>query len=279
MSEEIELRRGTAAQWTAANPTLGNGEPGFETDTLKFKIGNGTTAWNSLAYEVGSGGGAGSPTHDAGNLGAAYTLDLSVYPAGIIGTLNANCTITLTNRTAGAEPVLLLTQTAAYSLTISDGAATQPVGSVALLPPGGFMPIVIYCPNSVDINIAVPVSGSSIAAASGLSVQNVTSATAFILPANVLASVDTTPGSMIIPLPTAPPDGTQAGAMMLVQGLDDGSPPTPSTVTVNTTGTDTFADGSTSSEIDYPETTDHLGLLRKRQRVVCELVVHAPARP
>ena len=52
----IEFRRGTAAAWTAANPTLAAGEPGFETDTLKAKIGDGATAWNSLAYFSGGGG-------------------------------------------------------------------------------------------------------------------------------------------------------------------------------------------------------------------------------
>lgn len=46
----IQLRRGTAAQWTSVNPTLYIGELGFETDTLKIKIGDGVTAWNSLAY-------------------------------------------------------------------------------------------------------------------------------------------------------------------------------------------------------------------------------------
>jgi hypothetical protein len=46
----MQFRRGTAAQWTAANPTLYSGELGLETDTSKFKIGDGTTAWNSLAY-------------------------------------------------------------------------------------------------------------------------------------------------------------------------------------------------------------------------------------
>jgi hypothetical protein len=40
MSTKIQVRRGTAAQWTAANPTLDSGEIGFETDTGKFKIGN-----------------------------------------------------------------------------------------------------------------------------------------------------------------------------------------------------------------------------------------------
>jgi hypothetical protein len=43
-------RRDTAANWTSTNPTLGAGEIGVETDTLKQKVGNGSTAWTSLAY-------------------------------------------------------------------------------------------------------------------------------------------------------------------------------------------------------------------------------------
>jgi len=50
MAVQIQIRNGTAAQWTSANPTLAVGEMGAETDTGKFKIGTGSTAWNSLAY-------------------------------------------------------------------------------------------------------------------------------------------------------------------------------------------------------------------------------------
>ena len=50
MAVQIQIRNGTAAAWTSANPTLAVGEMGAETDTGKFKIGTGSTAWNSLAY-------------------------------------------------------------------------------------------------------------------------------------------------------------------------------------------------------------------------------------
>jgi hypothetical protein len=49
----MKFRRGTAAQWTSANPTLATGEPGFETDTNKLKFGDGTTAWTGLTYVSG----------------------------------------------------------------------------------------------------------------------------------------------------------------------------------------------------------------------------------
>lgn len=43
-------KRGTAAEWTSANPVLGASELGVETDTKHRKRGDGTTAWNSLPY-------------------------------------------------------------------------------------------------------------------------------------------------------------------------------------------------------------------------------------
>lgn len=52
MSVKIQLKRTTASAWTSLNPTLDVGEIGYETDTKKFKIGDGSTAWTSLAYSI-----------------------------------------------------------------------------------------------------------------------------------------------------------------------------------------------------------------------------------
>lgn len=46
----FKLRRDTAANWTAVNPVLLEGEPGYERDTQRLKMGDGATAWNALAY-------------------------------------------------------------------------------------------------------------------------------------------------------------------------------------------------------------------------------------
>lgn len=46
----IQVRRGTASEWRVANSVLSAGEWGFETDTKRYKIGDGTTIWNSLSY-------------------------------------------------------------------------------------------------------------------------------------------------------------------------------------------------------------------------------------
>lgn len=50
MADLIQMRRDTAQNWAIANPVLGEGELGFETDTMRFKHGDGTNHWNSLPY-------------------------------------------------------------------------------------------------------------------------------------------------------------------------------------------------------------------------------------
>lgn len=50
MAQQIQIRRDIATNWSSANPILAQGEMGLETNTLKVKFGDGTTAWNSLAY-------------------------------------------------------------------------------------------------------------------------------------------------------------------------------------------------------------------------------------
>ena len=48
----IQPRRGTADQWTSANPILAVAEMGYETDTQKFKYGDGLSTWNELDYGI-----------------------------------------------------------------------------------------------------------------------------------------------------------------------------------------------------------------------------------
>lgn len=52
VNTRLQVRRGTSSGWTSTNPTLSAGEIGFETDTKRIKIGDGTTAWTSLDYNV-----------------------------------------------------------------------------------------------------------------------------------------------------------------------------------------------------------------------------------
>lgn len=59
---QIKLRRDTSANFTSKNPVLGIGEPAYETDTKKLKIGDGTTAYTQLEY-FSAGGGGSAPTN------------------------------------------------------------------------------------------------------------------------------------------------------------------------------------------------------------------------
>jgi len=75
MATRIQLRRDTAANWTSANPILASGEPGYETDTVKYKIGDGVTAWSGLDYF--------SRVHsDIGNLDYASAGHTGFQPSG-----------------------------------------------------------------------------------------------------------------------------------------------------------------------------------------------------
>jgi hypothetical protein len=56
MATRMQQRRGTAQQWTDANPRLAAGEIGLEIDTNKFKIGDDINFWDDLAYFVNSDG-------------------------------------------------------------------------------------------------------------------------------------------------------------------------------------------------------------------------------
>lgn len=87
----MQQRRGTASQWTSANTILAPGEIGYETDTGKFKMGDGSTAWADLSYfkdasdlKLGQADGIATldsnaqiPVNQLGNLidGAPSTLD------------------------------------------------------------------------------------------------------------------------------------------------------------------------------------------------------------
>ena len=50
LNTRIQLKHGLAANWTKKNPVLLAGEMGIETDTLKMKVGDGTTNWTDLGY-------------------------------------------------------------------------------------------------------------------------------------------------------------------------------------------------------------------------------------
>jgi hypothetical protein len=95
MAYKIQLRRDLASNWTANNPLLKDGEIGIETDTLKFKIGNGSSRWNNLtfyAFKVGSADGVAT-------LDASGKVPLSQLPDQV--SLDAEALTAVTNALAG----------------------------------------------------------------------------------------------------------------------------------------------------------------------------------
>jgi len=73
----IQVRRGTASQWTSVNPILAAGEMGVESDSNLFKFGNGSSTWTALAYANNSDVAIGEISQDAINtalsMGAGLT--------------------------------------------------------------------------------------------------------------------------------------------------------------------------------------------------------------
>lgn len=112
MPTEIQLRRGTGAQWTATNPTLAPGEPGVETDTGKLKLGDGVTAWTSLAYatkgDTGLQGIPGTPVINWRN-SPTFLIQASTVYALNDGVLSSNggsyrCTTPFTTTGSPTDP-------------------------------------------------------------------------------------------------------------------------------------------------------------------------------
>lgn len=66
----IKFRRDTSTNWTSVNPIPAQGEPCYETDTGKLKIGNGSDNYVTLPYVSDGGGSAGDlPIATATTLG------------------------------------------------------------------------------------------------------------------------------------------------------------------------------------------------------------------
>jgi hypothetical protein len=120
---QIQVRRGTATQWTSTNPTLAAGEWGYETDTGKAKIGNGSTVWTSLSYF----GGLGTVTSITAGTGLSGGTITSTGTISINTAVTADLTTaqTLTNKTLTG---VIYTQTIltpsfsanAYTLVLGD---------------------------------------------------------------------------------------------------------------------------------------------------------------
>lgn len=95
--ERIQLRRGTAQQWTETDPILGAGEVGVELgNPSKFKIGDGESVWSDLEYFTTASQSSNIPLSQKGVANGVATLDANgAIPTGQLANIIASAPTTL----------------------------------------------------------------------------------------------------------------------------------------------------------------------------------------
>lgn len=166
------MRRGTAAQWTSANPILSGGELGYETDTGKHKVGNGASAWTALEYFLPegaiqsvvttqiSGKAEQSHTHNAtdtnsgvltpARLGTGTPDSTKVlYGSGAWGALPATSSTSTSTSTGSVEK--RLTADSPLAQNSNNAQSTSPALSIAVPATAGFLYLsgVIYYTSTI----------------------------------------------------------------------------------------------------------------------------------
>lgn len=136
MAVKLQLRYDTAANWTSNNPTLLAGEIGIESDTKKMKVGDGTTAWTSLAYAFVT---SGSPAITTSLTTSSTSFDLlnttatTLNFAGAATTLNIGATTgtaTINNPTIiGSQTTQNLFNTVATTINFAGAATALTIGA------------------------------------------------------------------------------------------------------------------------------------------------------
>jgi hypothetical protein len=152
MANLIKPRRDTSTNWSSANPTLASGEIAFDTTTKQFKVGDGSTAWNSLAYatETPSGAQSKADTAESDAISSAAsdaTTKVSTH-AGLTAThgvsgaiVGTSDTQSLTNKTIDGNSntlTVLNAQTTATAsannntIVLRDGSANTAINQITL---------------------------------------------------------------------------------------------------------------------------------------------------
>ena len=123
-TNQIQVRRGTATQWSNTNPVLASGEPGFDTTNNLLKVGDGTSTWSSLSSNVGVG--------DAGLLSiAGLTTASGSYLFATANDVYTTGTSTVYGRSvlaaSGVESLVTTTLTAGTGIVLSYNSGTDTV--------------------------------------------------------------------------------------------------------------------------------------------------------
>lgn len=133
----IQVRRGSLAEWNSADSVLGagilyQGEMGYETDTRRFKIGDGSTPWSSLEYAAviptGFLAGSGISISKASN-GSAVTISLSdpTIQVGDITDFNEGVDDRVSSLLQAGDNISLSYDDNANTLTINSTLGTEEV--------------------------------------------------------------------------------------------------------------------------------------------------------
>ena len=133
MTSRLQQRRDTATNWTSNNPTLANGEIGYETDTKKFKIGDGSTAWTSLAYAYTAGGGI---VGFNAQTGTTYTLVVGDVNKLVTASNTGGITVTIPISVFSANDVINVQQinTGQVTFAAASGATVTSNGATVAAP-------------------------------------------------------------------------------------------------------------------------------------------------
>jgi len=172
----IQPRRGTSDQWTSANPVLAVGEMGYETDTKKFKYGDGLTNWLDLPYGISAANLADASSIGVGlltaeSVEAARTVlgigtGASVNAIDILDSTTVGRAVLKAASTSAAQDALGASATGKSVFTAADASAARTaIGAGTYTKPGGGIP-------STDLTTAIQTALT----AAGTALQSVNAA-------------------------------------------------------------------------------------------------------
>jgi hypothetical protein len=165
MAFRVQIRRDTALNWNTNDPILLDGEFGYETDTGRYKIGNGIDIWSDLIYSLvgitGPTGGSGvtgptgptGPTGSTGPTGATGATG-ATGPQGVTGETGPTGA---TGPTFTGYDLEIHVSTADGDDTTGDGSLLNPVATItyALTLLTGSRKTIIVHPGGYNENITV----------------------------------------------------------------------------------------------------------------------------
>jgi hypothetical protein len=145
MAVQIQLRNDTSTNWTSYNPTLAQGELGIETDTQKYKLGDGATAWTSLSYATLSAGTFNNTIFGGITRESVYTTATGFAGYTFYATTNNSIQYITANSTANGTLNITSTSSQTLNTLMSIG---QSITCILLVTNGS----TAYYPNAIQID-------------------------------------------------------------------------------------------------------------------------------